>query len=105
LKNILQRDNLDTVKSKSDEIKKVFQEEFWDDLTFDDVEFLVKEIAPLMIYYVTNPKRVLQVEAPDWVIAEENIKMEVQEDPKFKEFIENNPLIQKIKKGEGITSN
>lgn len=104
LKNILQRDNLDAVKSKNDEIKKVFQEEFWDDLTFDDVEFLVKEIAPLMIYYITNPKRVLQVEAPDWVIAEENIKMEVQEDPKFKEFIEKNPLIQKIKKGEGITS-
>ncbi len=104
LKNILQRDNLEAVRAKSDEIKKVFQEEFWDDLTFDKVEFLVKEIAPLMVYYMINPKRILQVEAPDWIIAEENVNLEVQEDPKFKEFLEKNPLIKRIKTGEGITS-
>jgi len=104
LKNILQRDNLEAVRAKSDDIKKVFQEGFWDDLTFDKVEFLVKEIAGLMVYYMHNPKRILQVEAPDWIVAEENIKLEVQEDPKFKEFLEKNPLIKKIKTGNGITS-
>jgi len=104
LKNILMRDNLDAVRVKTKEIKKVFQEEFWDDLTFDNVEFLVKEIAPLMVYYTSDPKRILRVEAPDWIIAEEEVKLEIEEDPKFKEFLESNPLIKKIKKGEGITS-
>jgi type I restriction enzyme R subunit len=103
MENILQKDNLEAVQEKREDIMKVFQDPFWDELTFDDVEFMIKELAPLMIYYEKNPKRMIQVDAPDLVLKVEDFKKEVKEDPELKKFIETNPLINKIKNGEGIT--
>ncbi len=104
MENILQKDNLEHVRDKKEDIMKVFQETFWDELTFDDVEFIIRELAPLMVYYEKTPKRMLQVDAPDVVIRVEDFKKEVKEDEELKKFIETNPLIKKIKSGEGITS-
>ena len=47
MENILQKDNLEHVQQKRDDILKVFQDTFWDELTFDEVEFIIKELAPL----------------------------------------------------------
>lgn len=104
MENVMQKDNLDAIKSKKEDILKVFQESFWDGLTFEDVEFIIVELAPLMIYYEKNPKRILQVDAPDLILKVENFKKEVEEDVELKKFLETNPIIKKIKKGEGITS-
>jgi len=104
MENILQKDHLESVKEKREDILKVFQEAFWDELTFEDVEFMFKELAPLMIYYEKNPKRMIQVDAPDLVLKVENFKKEVKEDEELKKFFEANPLIKKIKEGNGITS-
>lgn len=104
MENILQKDHLQTVQDKRKEILKVFQENFWDELTFEDVEFIIKELAPLMIYYEKAPKRMLQVDAPDIVLKVEDFKKEVKEDEELKKFINTNPLIEKIRNGEGITS-
>jgi type I restriction enzyme R subunit len=103
MQNILQKDNLEHVQEKREYILKVFQEQFWDELTFEDVEFMIIELAPLMIYYEKNPKRILQVDAPDLVLRVEDFKKEVKEDEELKKFLETNPLVNKIKKGEGIT--
>ena len=103
MENILQKSNLEAVQEKKDDILKVFQENFWNDLTFEDVEFIIIELAPLMVYYEKNPKRMLQVDAPDLVLKVENFKKEVKEDEELKKFKETNHLINKIKKGEGIT--
>ena len=101
--NILQRDNLTEIKENRDEIIRVLQEEFWEELTFNDVEFLVIVIAPLMKYYEPNPKKVIQIDAPDVVLVREKYEKEVKEDEELKEFLKNNPLVKKIKDG-GITA-
>jgi type I restriction enzyme R subunit len=103
MENILQKDNLEAVQDKREDIMKVFQDPFWDELTFEDVEFIIKELAPLMIYYEKNPKRMIQVDAPDLVLKVEDFKKEVKEDEELKKFLETNPLIKKIKDGEGVT--
>lgn len=103
MENILQKDHLESVQEKREDIMKVFQDSFWDELSFDDVEFLIKELAPLMIYYEKNPKKMIQVDAPDLVLKVEDFKKEVKEDEELKHFLETNSLINKIKNGEGIT--
>ena len=103
MKNILQKDNLDAIQEKKADILKVFQESFWDELTFEDVEFIIIKLSPLMIYYEKNPKRMLQIDAPDLVIKVKEFKKEVKTDEELIKFLENNPLVNKIKNGEGIT--
>ncbi len=103
MENILQKDNLEHIQEKRDDILSVFQDQFWEELTFDGVEFMIRELAPLMVYYEKNPKRMLQVDAPDIVLKIEEFKKEVKEDPELKRFLETNSLIKKIKDGEGIT--
>jgi len=93
--------NLEAVRNKSDEIMKVSQEKFWEDLTFDDVDFLIKEIAPLMIYYEKTRKARIHIDAPDFIKSVEELKMDVKENPDLEKFKES-ALIQKIKNG-GVT--
>lgn len=96
--------NLEVIKEKDEEIKKILGDEFWRDLTFEDVDFLIREIAPLMIYYEKNRKNMLKVDAPDYTINVETIKMEIKENPDFTYFLNSNKLLKKIKDGEGVTS-
>ncbi|MBU0459232.1 MAG: restriction endonuclease subunit R, partial [Nanoarchaeota archaeon] len=103
MENILQKDNLEHIQEKRDDILKVFEDSFWEDLTFEDVEFMIIELAPLLVYYEKNPTRILQVDAPDLVLKVEEFKKEIKEDEKLIEFLEQNPLIKKIKDGTGIT--
>ena len=103
MENILQKDHLESVQKKRDDILKVFQDSFWDELSFDDVEFMLRELAPLMIYYENNPRKMIQVDAPDLILKVEDYKKEVKEDEELKNFLDTNPLIRKIKDGEGIT--
>ena len=103
-RNILQRDNLTEIKENRDNIISVLQEDFWEDLTFSDIEFLVIHIAPLMKYYEPDPKKIIQIDAPDIVLLRETYEKEVKEDEELKNFLNENPLIKKIRDGEGITS-
>ncbi len=104
LNNILLKDSLSEIQNKKKDILKVLQESYWDDLTFEKVEFLIKEIAPLMKYYEPLPKKMVRVDAPDMIIREEEVDYEIQHDSKFEEFVKNNPILQKIKSGGSITS-
>lgn len=102
MQNVLQKSHLESVQRKREDIMKVFQEPFWEELSFDDVEFMILELAPLMVYYEKNPKRIIQVDAPDLVLKVEDFKKEAQEDPELKQFLETNPLVKKIKEGVGV---
>ena len=104
MENILKRDNLENVQQKKNDITKVLEDTFWDGVTFADVEFIIKELAPLMVYYEPNPTRLIQVNAPDKILNVEKLRHIVTEDPAMREFIKTNPLLQKLKSGEGITS-
>ena len=103
MENVLQKDNLDAVRKKKDSVMRALQEKFWDELSFEDVEFMILELAPLMAYYEKNPRRMLQVDAPDLVLNVEKFKKEAGEDEDLKKFLKTNPLVGKIRKGEGIT--
>ena len=103
MENILQKDNLEIVKENRKNILKVFQDNFWKELTFEDVEFIIVKLAPLMVYYEKNPKKLLQVDAPDLVLKIEEFKKEVKEDEELKIFLETNSFVSKIRNGEGIT--
>jgi type I restriction enzyme, R subunit len=104
MENILEKDHLEIVQEKRDDILKVLQEPFWDGISFDDVEFMIRELAPLMIYYEKNPRKMIQVDAPDLVLNVERFQHEVQEDGELKKFIETSPLLKKIRDWEGVTS-
>lgn len=96
--------NLDAIKEKREALINIQQEPFWEEITFEDVDFLIRDIAPLMIFYEEERKNMIKINAPDAVIKVEKEVMEIKEDQEFKEFIENNPLMKKIKDGEGVTS-
>ncbi|VVB90615.1 Type III restriction enzyme, res subunit [uncultured archaeon] len=102
--NIIRKDNLNEIRNNRDKIMKVLQDEFWEDLTFDDVEFMVRELAPLMKYYEPDKRKIVQIDAPDLVLSREKYEREIKEDSRLKEFLEKNPFVKKIKSGEGITS-
>ncbi|CAG0978410.1 MAG: DEAD/DEAH box helicase family protein [Candidatus Methanoperedens sp.] len=103
-RNIIRKENLSEIKNNKEKIMKVLQDDFWNGLTFDDVEFIIRELAPLMKYYEPNPRKIIQIDAPDLVLSREKFVKEIKEDLKLKEFLEKNPYIMKIKSGEGITS-
>ncbi len=102
--NILRRDSLSEISDNRDNILSVLQGKFWEDLTFEDVEFLVREMAPLMRYYEPDPRKIIQIDAPDLVLTKKQFEKEIKEDAELKEFLEKNPLIKKIKDGDGITA-
>jgi len=93
--------NLQVVRVKHKEIMRVMQDKFWGELTFADVDFLIREIAPLIKYYEPERKKIIMVDAPDSIRNVEQFKMPEKEDPILEE-IKNNPLMQKMAK-QGVT--
>ncbi|MFU8767335.1 MAG: DEAD/DEAH box helicase family protein [Candidatus Methanoperedens sp.] len=104
VENIIKKDNLTDIKENRDYLASVLQYEFWEDLTFDDVEQMVRKLAPLMRYYEPGKGKVVQIDAPDVVLDWEKYEREIKEDTELKEFLLRNPFVEKIKSGEGITS-
>ncbi len=96
--------NLDAIKRKREDLIRIQQEPFWDGITFEDVDFLARGIAPLMIFYEPERKNLLKIDAPDRVMKVEKEAMELKEDKEFEDFKEHNAIIKKIKAGEGVTS-
>ena len=96
--------NLEVVLVKRNDLIDIQKDEYWENLTFEDIDFLIREIAPLMIFYEKPRKGMLRVNAPDVVIGVEEVRKELGVDPEAEEFVKNNPLILKIKNGEGVTS-
>lgn len=103
LENILDKD-LTEINNKRTAIGKILQDNYWEDLTFDSVEFIIKEIAPLVKYYEKDPRKLINIDKPDQVLNTFRVDYITKEDPKFVEFISTNPLLAKIKDGSGITS-
>lgn len=103
--NILQKEaSLMVIKENKDKIIKVLQPDFWDDLTFEDVEFMIRDLAPLMRYYEPITGKFIQINQPDTVLRREYYEEEVKEDEELLKLLNNNPLVKNIKEGLGITS-
>lgn len=93
--------NLQVIKKKQSELMNIMQPEFWNNLTFSDIDFLIREIAPLMKYYEPERKKIIRIDAPDFTRGVESFKMEIKENPNL-EFLRKTPLMQKMAK-EGVT--
>ena len=93
--------NLQVVRAKQDKILKVMQPKFWAELTFADIDFLIREIAPLMKYYEPERKKIIRIDAPDIRRSIEIFKMPEKKDPVVEEIREN-PLMQKMAK-QGVS--
>jgi type I restriction enzyme R subunit len=96
--------NLDAVKRKREDLIRIQKEPFWEEITFEDVDFLVREIAPLMIFYESDKKKMIKVDAPDVVLNVQKVATEMKKDETFKGLIEHDSLIKKLKNGDGVTS-
>lgn len=96
--------NLEAIKNKRNDLTKIQKEAFWEEITFEDVDFLVREIAPLMIFYEPERKNMLKINAPDMVTNVYKEAMEMRDDKTFKALIEHDSLIKKLRNGEGVTS-
>ena len=104
VRKVLEKDNITAIQEKSDDLKKVLHLTFWEDLTFDRVEFLVKEIAPTMVYFVPEKNPFIIINKEDKIIDWEETDKEIAEDEKLKRLLEESPEVRKLKNGEGITS-
>ena len=104
VENIYMKNNINEIIENSKYIKMVLQDHFWDDLTFQDVEILIRYIAPLVKYYSPDSKKVIQIDALDIIVDIEEFELELKEDTRFKELIKSNPLIKKLRQGDGLTS-
>jgi len=92
--------NLQVIKAKHEKIMRALQPSFWKDLTFADIDFLIREIAPLMKYYEPGRKKYTKVDATDYTRSAEDFPMPVKENPDT-EYLKNSPLFQKMAK-EGV---
>jgi len=104
MENILDKVNkINEIKAKKSRIIEVLKDDFWDDLTFERVEIILKELSPLMKYYEEEKGSPIEIDKPDTVVSRTKFVYEIKEDPKMAEFIKNNSVVQKIKKKQGIT--
>ncbi len=101
--NVIVKETLEVIRDSRDKLARVLQEDFWEDLTFDDVEFIIREIAPLMRYYEAH-RIIIQSDAPDMILNRDTYEKEIKEDEELMAFLESNALAQKIRNGKGITS-
>jgi len=93
--------NLQTVRNKQDALIRTMQDKFWHDLTFASIDFLIREIAPLMKFYEPERKKIIRVDAPDVVLSVEQFAMPKKEDP-ILEDMKKSPLMLKMAK-EGVS--
>ncbi len=96
--------NLEAIFEKKDELINIQNDEFWEDLTFEDVDFLIRDIAPLMIFFEKPRKNMLKINTPDYIIGVGKSKWKVKDDPNLANFVYENPLMAKIRDGEGVNT-
>ena len=87
VKNVLRKNNLNVIDEKKVELKRVLQIEFWEDLTFEDIEFIVEEIAPLMKYFEKESKEMAYISAEDKILDWEKIDKEIAENEDLKRLL------------------
>lgn len=104
IRNVADKDNLQVISEKKPQLIRAQQMEFWEDLAFEDVEFLVREIAPVMKYFEPSSRPVIDISAFDMIVDWKEFEKEVKEDESLKRLLERNEAVRKLKEGKGITS-
>ncbi|MFW6047617.1 MAG: type I restriction-modification enzyme R subunit C-terminal domain-containing protein [Candidatus Woesearchaeota archaeon] len=108
-------ENINDVKKKIDLLNKVRNKSFWENITFNDTQMLIKEFGPLMKYRVPEKREQIVVDLYD-AVAQRKVVEFLKEDTteyvvnykeriesKIKELVNTHPTIQKIIRKEKIT--
>jgi len=106
--------NLQQVKDKKELLNRVLSKEFWEGITYSDVEMIEKEFAPLIPYKRKEPRSMIILDIDDIVQQRKLIeyspdgqeeyidtyKKKVEE--KVYELATSDPTVMKIKEGEVV---
>jgi type I restriction enzyme, R subunit len=106
--------NLDLIRPKYDLIQRVLSEGFWQNLSFDDSQMLVRELSGLMKYMSKEPRKTIIIDMDDLIQKREKIvfgpdcqeeyvtvyKEKVEE--KIKKLAEEHAALKKIRQGEEL---
>ncbi len=103
------------VKDKQELLDRVLRPKFWDSVTFEDAQMLLKEFTPLMKYKEPEPRPTIILDIDDMVQrrefieygpipTEEYVSTYVEKvEKRIKELAERHPTIEKIKRDEVLT--
>jgi type I restriction enzyme R subunit len=106
--------NLDLVRPKEALLQRVLSEEFWQSVTFEDSQMLIRELSGLMKYMSREPRKTIIIDMDDLIQSRETItfgpdcqeeyvavyKEKVEE--KIRKLAEEHPALKKIKQGEEL---
>ncbi|MBT4823821.1 DEAD/DEAH box helicase family protein [Candidatus Woesearchaeota archaeon] len=100
LRNVWEQDNITEVKKNIDKIEEVISEDYWQELTFEKVENIVRNLAPLMKYYSPQRGDLIKLNIKDEIILD---IQETKKDDKVQKFFKEDPLVKKLKEDKEIT--
>jgi type I restriction enzyme R subunit len=101
---LLTKTNLSEIKKNEKLLKSLFDESFWDSLTFRKIEQLIDNVAPLMEYYEKPKTKMYKINREDTVMEVREYEKEVEADETLSDFLLNNLIGKKLVSGEGITT-
>jgi type I restriction enzyme R subunit len=106
---------INDVRLKKDEIDSVQLQQFWDHVSYDDSQRLIKDLGPLMQYMQKEPPEIIVIDIDDEIeqrtlwdfmgVKEQKYEARYREivEDRIKELADNNEAIQKIKAGQEPT--
>ena len=105
-------DNLNAVKEIIDDKTKVLSHKFWEDIKYEDAEFLEKTFKPIIKLKTKRSREIIELDLDD-IIAEQKLiqkttlgnsefvkEYKIKIENSIKKLANDNPTIAKIMKGE-----
>ena len=65
--------NLDLVRPKEEFMQRALSEEFWQNMSFDDAQMLIRELSGLMKYMSKEPRKTIIIDQEDLIQSRETI--------------------------------
>ncbi|KKG32706.1 type I restriction endonuclease subunit R [Methanosarcina mazei] len=106
---------LDAVRAKEVLMDNVLSRSFWETVSFEDVQVLLSDLAPLMPYMTKEPRETIVIDMSDIIAERKEWKLFKGTEPDYvqayyleveariKELAETHPSIRKIKNNELLT--
>ncbi len=106
---------LDSVRAREALMDNVLSRSFWETVSFEDVQLLLSDLAPLMPYMAKEPRETIVIDMSDiiaerkkWEISDGNDPSYVEAyrrevEARIKALAETHPAVRKIKNNEPLT--
>lgn len=106
---------LDAVRAKETLMDNVLSRSFWETMSFEDVQLLLSDLAPLMPYMAKEPRETIVIDMSDIIAERKEFWISDGKDPAYvesyrreveariKALAETHPAVRKIKNNEPLT--